>query len=473
MKRLLFILILLAPMLASAQALQRWERIKPISAQVAINNPAGADLLLIQDATDGHRKSIRLDSLLNLVVTHPEATLITDDTSVFNLNQSTQEFDFNSDRIVYGDNSYAASRTYTEDDLLKSGFYWNNTPVSPFNLAHGLIHAQHWDSPDYAMQLGYRNGVYGIRDKSGGVWSNWNEIWHSGNLNLEDASIEADFYSLSIDGTDINQVISDSTKTITSTDGSVNITPTGTNYDLSVNATGDGYINGSSFNTGTGVFTLTGPGAAGTSRDLDGRWLPYSGGTITGQTTIENNLRVLSGGQFYISGSTFGQGGYLTGGGLGLTAHSDLGVTLDYDNTYNLKVNSSGVSSNTAITATNFILSSDKRLKKNIINLKRLEWADNIKFKKFRFKADDTHQRYGVIAQELEQINPELVRKDTAGIYSVAYIDLLVAKAARHNQQITELQKQVKYLSYERIVIIIVCIALFFVAIIRTSTRHA
>ena len=80
------------------------------------------------------------------------------------------------------------------------------------------------------------------------------------------------------------------------------------------------------------------------------------------------------------------------------------------------------------VTGTNFILSSDERLKKNI------EEVDNksIKadWKTFELKTEKGQKRYGVIAQELEKTNPEFVREDTQGFKSVAYIDLLIAKIA-------------------------------------------
>ena len=85
------------------------------------------------------------------------------------------------------------------------------------------------------------------------------------------------------------------------------------------------------------------------------------------------------------------------------------------------------VFSNT-VTATNFILSSDERLKENIEkacdNRIKADW------KTFELKTEKGQKRYGVIAQELEKTNPEFVREDTQGFKSVAYIDLLIAKIA-------------------------------------------
>ena len=80
------------------------------------------------------------------------------------------------------------------------------------------------------------------------------------------------------------------------------------------------------------------------------------------------------------------------------------------------------------VTATNFILSSDERLKENIEKARdnriKADW------KTFELKTEKGQKRYGVIAQELEKTNPEFVREDTRGFKSVAYIDLLIAKIA-------------------------------------------
>ena len=81
-----------------------------------------------------------------------------------------------------------------------------------------------------------------------------------------------------------------------------------------------------------------------------------------------------------------------------------------------------------SVTATNFILSSDKRLKDNIKNVDNK--CINANWKTFELKSEKGQKRYGVIAQELEIKNPEFVRTDDRGMKSVAYIDLLIAKIA-------------------------------------------
>jgi hypothetical protein len=90
-------------------------------------------------------------------------------------------------------------------------------------------------------------------------------------------------------------------------------------------------------------------------------------------------------------------------------------------------------------TATNFILSSDERLKKNIKDLepKKID----IKWKSFELKLEPDYKRVGVIAQELEKTNPEFVREDVDGTKSVAYIDLLISKIVELEARIKKLEK--------------------------------
>jgi hypothetical protein len=90
-------------------------------------------------------------------------------------------------------------------------------------------------------------------------------------------------------------------------------------------------------------------------------------------------------------------------------------------------------------TATNFILSSDERLKENIEevcdNRVKADW------KTFELKTEKGQKRYGVIAQELEKTNPEFVREDNQGFKSVAYIDLLIAKIAELEARLEKLER--------------------------------
>jgi hypothetical protein len=92
------------------------------------------------------------------------------------------------------------------------------------------------------------------------------------------------------------------------------------------------------------------------------------------------------------------------------------------------------------ITATNFQLS-DRRLKENITSIKKMNNFD-INFVQFNLKSDPKKLiKYGVIAQDLEKIAPELVSTDENGIKAVNYTELLIIKIAQLEQRVTELEK--------------------------------
>ena len=84
-------------------------------------------------------------------------------------------------------------------------------------------------------------------------------------------------------GGDLNLVAGSNVSLSYSAGGTVTIASTDTNTD-----TNDiDYINGASFNTGNGILSLTGVGNAGASVDLDGRYLPLSGGNMSGLITFQ------------------------------------------------------------------------------------------------------------------------------------------------------------------------------------------
>jgi len=91
------------------------------------------------------------------------------------------------------------------------------------------------------------------------------------------------------------------------------------------------------------------------------------------------------------------------------------------------------------ITATDFIGTSDERLKTDIKFFKSK--IIDTKYKSFRFINDKNKQlRVGVIAQELEKTNPEFIRINSEGIKSVSYIDLHSAEIAYLKDKIKKLE---------------------------------
>ena len=210
------------------------------------------------------------------------------------------------------------------------------------------------------------------------------------------------------------------------------ITPTGT-------ATFSGSVAATSFNSMTG---LSGSGSATTVSHSDhnhtGTYQPLAAvltnttasyttaeqsklaGIAVGATNVTNTNQLTNGAGFITSLS----GAVLANGTVGLTANWNAGAA-----TY-------------SITAANFILGSDRRYKRDI---KAIDYSgvDQIKFVQYSMKSDSTnHKRYGVIAQDVEKTNPELVYTDEKGGKSVAYIDLLIKKIAELEERIKSLENE-------------------------------
>ena len=175
----------------------------------------------------------------------------------------------------------------------------------------------------------------------------------------------------------------------------------------------------------------TNGGTAGQFLRQDGNWATVPGGTSGTVTSV-----------------TAGAGMTQTGTGtinptLNVIATANGGITvvpdsLGVDNTVvrttgnqtigGTKTFTAAVISNSTFTGTNFILSSDRRLKENIEKLKPN--TIDVDWKSFTIKDSDEGYRVGVIAQELELDHPEFVETNNEGYKSVKYIDLLITKIA-------------------------------------------
>ena len=170
--------------------------------------------------------------------------------------------------------------------------------------------------------------------------------------------------------------------------------------------------------TSAGDVTMTERVGIGVTSFTAGVKLEVAGaGSFTG--TVHSNKLEYGG-----SSST-----YLEWGINSITLATGSTSALSINSSQNVFIGAGSLTVNTStVTATNFILSSDERLKENIEkacdNRIKADW------KTFELKTEKGQKRYGVIAQELEKTNPEFVREDTQGFKSVAYIDLLIAKIA-------------------------------------------
>ncbi len=208
----------------------------------------------------------------------------------------------------------------------------------------------------------------------------------------------------------------------------------------------------------TSTYTIggvTGTGTANyvpkfTSASVVGNSLIYDNGTLVGigytsDPTSGNKLAVAGAG--YFSSSLFAS--QVTAN----TSNGFLGyINFNYGNSNFASLNyyaggtstvfsvtSAGVGTfSSTVTATNFILSSDRNLKDNIAPISTESL--NIDYKSFSLKSDPNQKRYGVIAQEVEVDYPELVYTDKEGVKSVAYIDLLIREIAALKERIIILE---------------------------------
>lgn len=104
---------------------------------------------------------------------------------------------------------------------------------------------------------------------------------------------------------------------------------------------------------------------------------------------------------------------------------------------------------------------SDRRYKKDIVSitgaLDKIEKIQGVEYnwktEEFKDKNFDNKHQYGVIAQDIEKILPDVVSKDDKGYYSVNYIALvpvLVEAVKEQQKQIDELKELVKQLAAKK-----------------------
>lgn len=187
-----------------------------------------------------------------------------------------------------------------------------------------------------------------------------------------------------------------------------------------------GGINGLNYYDGTGYRTVwhSGNGGAGSGLDAD-------------------LLDGVQGSGYVQTSRTLTAGDGLTGGG-DLTANRSFAVdstvvrTTGTQSIGGAKTFTSNVIGSGTFTGTNFILSSDRRLKKDIRDYSPTPLP--IKWRTFDWKSGAKNQ-IGVIAQEVQEVAPHLVEKAKDGTLSVRMIDMLVAKVAELEARIINLER--------------------------------
>ena len=107
------------------------------------------------------------------------------------------------------------------------------------------------------------------------------------------------------------------------------------------------------------------------------------------------------------------------------------------ESTPNLTYTENICDSNNEITITEVVLEgdfiahsfrarSDKRLKENITDITdSLDIINQLNAKKYNFKNSKSKESFGFIAQEMEEILPDLVEKDRNGIRTISYGEII------------------------------------------------
>lgn len=151
----------------------------------------------------------------------------------------------------------------------------------------------------------------------------------------------------------------------------------------------------------------------------------------------------------YVSGGASGYAVYVTSDAPLAAGHfNNTGTGYGiYASTSNASTYSGYFSGGLGVIATNFILSSDARLKNNIRNIRDLSWVDKLNFKQFTMKDDLSDRlRFGLIAQDVQKLQPDMVYENEKGELSLSYTDILISIVSRQRDQISDLEKRIEKL---------------------------
>lgn len=166
--------------------------------------------------------------------------------------------------------------------------------------------------------------------------------------------------------------------------------------------------------------------------------------TLTGNLTATNNITAggnIFGGEVLGLSGAFPQIDFNNGVDSRLLYRSGNSLIWRFDGVSDSTIWHSGANNTTSgtCTATAFFESSDATLKTKVKPLSKT-------FKTFELKEFKGVKRYGVIAQEVEIVNPELVKTNDEGLKSVNYIDLLCKTVAEQENKIEEQEARIERL---------------------------
>ena len=95
-----------------------------------------------------------------------------------------------------------------------------------------------------------------------------------------------------------------------------------------------------------------------------------------------------------------------------------------------------------SVYASAFYENSDIRLKENVHSIDQIDLLKNVDLVQFNFK-NDQNKKYGVIAQQLEQVGLQNLVYENNGNKAVDYISLLVLEIQRLRNEIGELKQEI------------------------------
>ena len=140
--------------------------------------------------------------------------------------------------------------------------------------------------------------------------------------------------------------------------------------------------------------------------------------------------------QIYNNVAAAGFNMYMEDGG-GVQLRTAGTILIGASNTVNFRVEANGNTLTQGVhTATNFQLGSDIR-KKDIIG--KLGGSE-IEYVHYRMKDHPEVDRFGVVANQVAEVLPEVVSEDEDGMLKVSYIDLLIHEVARLTEKVKDLE---------------------------------
>jgi hypothetical protein len=173
-------------------------------------------------------------------------------------------------------------------------------------------------------------------------------------------------------------------------------------------------------------------------------------GSMLFGTNNTERMRITSAGQLFLNLTAEVAAGYIASikcaagtGGVLIQNSNTTGVPLSFRNT-----SGSGIGSvSTTNTATAYNTSSDQRLKENIVDSPSAsDDIDAIQVRSFDWKADGSHQKYGMVAQELLTVAPEAVSQgatedDMMGVDYSKLVPMMIKEIQNLRREVAALKE--------------------------------